>query len=76
MRGTLSALAVIACNLVGAGLGPLLVGSISDLLHGLGDTRPLPHAMALLALMGLVSALLFMLARAAAVRTPSPYGDT
>jgi predicted MFS family arabinose efflux permease len=72
MRGTLSALVVIACNLVGAGLGPLLVGSISDLLHGLGDTRPLAHAMGLLALAGLVSSLLFLLARAAAVRDAPP----
>jgi MFS family permease len=76
MRGTLSALVVIACNLVGAGLGPLLVGSISDLLHALGDARPLAHAIGLLALMGLVSALLFLLARAAAVRSTSPSSET
>jgi len=36
MRGTLSAVVVILCNLVGAGLGPLLVGSISDVLHAAG----------------------------------------
>jgi hypothetical protein len=57
-------------------LGPLLVGSISDLLHALGDARPLAHAIGLLALMGLVSALLFLLARAAAVRSTSPSSET
>ena len=76
MRGTLSAVVVIVCNLVGAGLGPLLVGSISDVLHGAGDTRPLAHSIGLLALAGLLSALLFWRARAAAVRNPSVYGET
>jgi predicted MFS family arabinose efflux permease len=73
MRGTLSAVVVIACNLVGAGLGPFLVGFISDKLHAAGDARPLAHAMAALALCGLVSSLLFFLARAAAVRNPTLY---
>jgi hypothetical protein len=62
MRGTLSAVVVILCNLVGAGLGPLLVGSISDLLHAARDAHPL-------ALAGLVSSALFLRARAAAVRS-------
>ena len=66
---TLSALVVILCNLVGAGLGPLLVGSISDLLHAARDAHPLAHAIGLLALAGLVSSALFMRARAAAVRS-------
>jgi len=69
MRGTLSALVVILCNLVGAGLGPLLIGSISDLLHAARDAHPLAHAIGLLALAGLVSSALFMRARAAAVRS-------
>jgi predicted MFS family arabinose efflux permease len=68
MRGTLSAVVVILCNLVGAGLGPLLVGSISDVLHAAGDARPLPHSIGLLALAGLVSSVLFLRARAASIR--------
>jgi len=36
MRGTLSALMLFACNLVGFGLGPVLVGGLSDALGG-GD---------------------------------------
>jgi MFS family permease len=68
MRGTLSAVVVILCNLVGAGLGPLLVGSISDVLHAAGDARPLPHSIGLLALAGLVSSALFLRARAASIR--------
>lgn len=69
MRGTLSAVVVILCNLIGAGLGPLLVGTISDLLHAARDARPLAHAVGLLALAGLVSSVLFLRAGAAAVRS-------
>jgi hypothetical protein len=72
MRGTLSAVVVILCNLVGAGLGPLLVGSISDLLHAAHDAQPLAHSIGLVALAGLVSSALFLRARAAAVRSLTP----
>ncbi len=63
MRGTLSAVVVIACNLIGAGFGPQLIGSASDLLRRAGDVRPLAHAIGLLALAGLVSSFLFLRAR-------------
>jgi predicted MFS family arabinose efflux permease len=68
MRGTLSATVVIACNLVGAGLGPQLIGTASDLLHSAGDPRPLARAIALVALAGLVSSFLFLRARRAVLR--------
>jgi predicted MFS family arabinose efflux permease len=71
MRGTLAAIVVIVCNLVGAGLGPQLVGWSSDFLRRAGDPRPLPHAMSLLALAGLVSAMLFLRARRASLRSSS-----
>jgi predicted MFS family arabinose efflux permease len=69
MRGTLAALVVIACNLVGAGLGPQLVGSASDLLRTAGDAHSLAHAIGLLALAGLVASALFLHARRAPLAT-------
>jgi MFS family permease len=63
MRGTLSATVVIVCNLIGAGLGPQLIGSASDLLRRSGDTRPLAHAIGCVALAGLLSSFLFLRAR-------------
>lgn len=59
-----------------AGLGPLLVGSISDRLHAAGDPRPLAHSIGLLALAGCVSAVLFLRARVAALRNPGGFGET
>lgn len=59
LRGTLSALVIVTCNLIGAGLGPQLVGSVSDLLRSGGDLSPLSHALALLAIAGLAPAWLF-----------------
>jgi predicted MFS family arabinose efflux permease len=67
MRGTLSALVVIACNLVGAGVGPQLVGKVSDRLHAAGDGRALAHAIGIVAIFGLLSSLLFLLARRGAI---------
>lgn len=72
MRGTLSATVVIACNLVGAGLGPQLIGTASDLLHRAGDARPLARAIALVALAGLASSFLFLRARRAALGAELP----
>jgi sugar phosphate permease len=58
-RGTVMAIIVVAANLVGAGLGPQFVGSVSDLLARLGDPRKLDHALASLVLFGSVPAWLF-----------------
>lgn len=69
MRGTLSATVVIVCNLIGAGLGPQLIGSASDLLRHSGDARPLAHAIGLLALTGLLSSFLFLRARRVSLQT-------
>jgi predicted MFS family arabinose efflux permease len=71
MRGTLSATVVIACNLVGAGLGPQLIGTASDLLHRAGSARPLARAIALVALAGLASSFLFLRARRVALSAES-----
>jgi len=68
MRATLSAIVVIACNLVGAGLGPQIIGWLSDLLQRTADRRALPHAIAALALAGLLPSFLFLRARRASLR--------
>lgn len=60
MRGTVLALAVVLTNLVGAGLGPQSVGLISDLLARHGDVAHLQHALSMVALVGLVTAFLFL----------------
>jgi MFS family permease len=60
MRGALSATVVVACNLMGAGLGPYIVGRLSDGLHAAGDLHALPHALACLALVGLLPSVLFL----------------
>jgi predicted MFS family arabinose efflux permease len=68
IRATLSATVVVACNLVGAGLGPQLIGWTSDLLHRTADPRALPHAIAALALAGFLPSFLFLRARQASLR--------
>jgi predicted MFS family arabinose efflux permease len=62
IRGALSATVVVACNLMGAGLGPYIVGSLSDGLRAAGDLHALPHALACLALVGLLPSALFLTA--------------
>lgn len=72
MRGTLAAIVIVACNLLGAGLGPQIVGSLSDGLKGLGDPAALSHSLAALAALGLIPAWLFL---AAARRGTSTIGS-
>src|SRR5271156_1112610 len=76
VRATLSATVVVACNLVGAGLGPQLIGWTSDLLHRMADPRALPHAIAALALAGLLPSLLFLRARRASLDSQRTSGTT
>ncbi len=74
MRGTLSATVVIVCNLIGAGLGPQLIGSASDLLRRSGDARPLAHAIGFVALAGFLSSFLFLRARRVSLQTGDDRG--
>jgi len=62
MRATASALGLLAINLVGLGLGPVLLGLLSDVLasqSGLGPDEGLRWALALFSLVGVIAALLF-----------------
>jgi MFS family permease len=65
MRGRTMAVLLILCNILGAGLGPQVVGFLSDLFNSRGDPRPLAHALAWLAGLHIISFLLFMAARRA-----------
>ena len=62
MRGSLGAIIIVGCNLLGTGIGPQLTGLASDLLRRSGDARSLAHALALLALLGAVPGLIFLCA--------------
>lgn len=63
MRGTAGAMAIIVWNLAGFGLGPQLLGLLSDAYTGFGPAKALPYAIATMALTYLVAILLFGLAR-------------
>jgi predicted MFS family arabinose efflux permease len=60
MRGRLSATVVVTCNLLGTTVGPQIIGTTSDLLRAAGDPHALPHAVALLALGGMLASWLFL----------------
>ncbi len=45
MRGTIAGLLLLACNLVGLGLGAVLTGVVSDFLQGSGSDQPLTWAL-------------------------------
>jgi len=66
MRATSAAVVLFVVNLIGLGLGPLAVGLLSDLFAGplgLGEADGVRWALIVAAGMGLVSGLLFLLAR-------------
>jgi len=48
MRAMSIALVYLFANLIGMGLGPIAVGSLSDLLHGIAGTESLRYALALI----------------------------
>lgn len=67
MRGSLAAIVIVACNLLGTGLGPQLAGLASDMFHAAGDGRSLAHGLACLAVLGAVPSLVFLRASFRAV---------
>jgi predicted MFS family arabinose efflux permease len=60
MRGTVMGIAIILTNLIGAGLGPQVVGLLSDLFNRWYDPAYLQHAIAAVALINLITASLFL----------------
>ncbi len=71
MRGTVTALVVVLSNVLGAGLGPQLVGLLSDAFRRSGDPDGLAHALAYILAVGVVAAVLLIVARDGARITPS-----
>jgi MFS family permease len=66
MRATAAAVLLFIINLIGLGLGPLAVGIVSDIFAqglGLGEAEGVRWALIVAALFGIVSSLLFFLAR-------------
>ncbi len=65
MRATATAVLLLVISLVGLGLGPLIVGAVSDLLtsQGLGEAVGLRWAMTLCVLAAIPTAICFLLAR-------------
>lgn len=60
MRGRLMALTFVLANVLGAGLGPQIIGLLSDSFVGSGDHRALSHAIAVLLLAAGLSGALFL----------------
>ena len=61
MRATAASIVICAKTIIGLGLGPLLIGRVSDLLSPTAGAHSLRYALLLLAFFGLWSALHFML---------------
>ncbi len=61
MRGTISAILFMLANVVGYGLGPPLVGAISDFAAGTGNDQSLRQALTIVVTLNLVTAGLFLL---------------
>jgi len=63
LRGRTLAIISVLCNFIGAGIGPQLVGAVSDILRHLGRTDALPLAISTMGIAALASGLLFFLTR-------------
>jgi MFS family permease len=64
MRATAAAILLFIINLIGLGLGPLVVGIISDIFaQSMGEAEGVRWALIVCALVGLVSGALFWMAR-------------
>ena len=68
MRGRMIAVTFVLCNVLGAGIGPQIIGWISDYLTAQKDPQALPHAMTCLTVAALASGALFLAAIGAAPR--------
>ncbi|TPE60561.1 MFS transporter [Sandaracinobacter neustonicus] len=65
-RATATAILLFIVNLIGLGMGPLVVGAVSDLFSGpfgLGPAQGVRWSLALFNLFGIVASILFWLAR-------------
>ena len=58
-RGRILAVLFVSVNLIGAGLGPQLIGFLSDTFGRMGDTHGLVHAMTIVIALSIISSRLF-----------------
>lgn len=74
MRGTVAGLLLLACNLIGIGLGAVMTGLISDWLRALGEIEPLTWALITADLCSLLTVPIFFWAsrHIGRVKTASP----
>jgi MFS family permease len=66
MRATASAIVLLSINLIGLGLGPLMLGLISDLLatnYSMDSSQSLRWAMIIMTSIALISAICYFMAR-------------
>lgn len=70
MRAVSAALVMLSINLIGLGIGPVLIGVVSDLLEPVFPDRGLALALSFAALLGLVSAFCFRQSSMAMARVP------
>ncbi|MCK9541644.1 MAG: MFS transporter [Novosphingobium sp.] len=63
LRGRMMALIFVLMNMLGAGMGPQIVGWVSDALTLAGDSASLRHAVAALTVATFITGMLFLLAR-------------
>ena len=69
MRAVSAALVMLSINLIGLGIGPVLIGVVSDLLEPVFPDRGLALALSF-TLLGLISAFCFRQSSVAIARTP------
>ncbi|MFL3646433.1 MAG: hypothetical protein ACJ04O_08295, partial [Cellvibrionales bacterium] len=75
LRGVMTGLLLVACNLLGLGLGAVMTGYISDILADMEVFEPLTKALLVIDLIGIGAPLSFMLASVYLYRMQMPKID-
>ena len=75
LRGVMTGLLLVACNLLGLGLGAVMTGYISDILADMEVFEPLTKALLVIDLIGIGAPLSFMLASVYLYRMQIPKID-
>ena len=76
LRGVMTGLLLVACNLLGLGIGAVMTGYISDILAAMDVFEPLTKALLVVDLIGVGAPLSFMLASVCLHRVPTPKIDS
>ena len=76
LRGVMTGLLLVACNLLGLGIGAVMTGYISDILAAMDVFEPLTKALLVVDLIGVGAPLSFMLASIYLPRVATPKIDS